>query len=233
MTTNKKCTQFPYVEYNQGRGLSTIVFIAGFPDNELSSWGTIIPEAFKTSHHLIFLCLPGYSSSDRHLRPWAYNHDELQEMLDKTLSSLMEPAEKFHLVTHDWGSHIGTRYQNNHPHKVKTLTMFDVGLCSLSSLPLSHSVPIAAYQIWFGISYLLTQLVGLTLATIFFKIYFWIPVPVDYKPNPKKVQVAISTISPLMCYPYYYLLRELLTGGMNLPSFPSCPTMYLVSLFDF
>lgn len=229
MSTKYKNTPFPAIEYNGGRGLPTIVFIAGFPDTELSGWGTVIPEAFKKTHHLIFLCLPGYDET-KALKKWGYNHNELQIMLHKTLGMLVPDGTTFHLVTHDWGSHIGTRYQNTHPHMVKSLTMFDVGLCSLTSLPISHAVPIAAYQIWFAISYLLTQLIGLTVATLFLKLYFWIPVPIEYKPNPKKVQVPVSTITPLMCYPYYYLLRELVTGGMHLPSMPSCPTMYLVSI---
>ncbi len=223
-------TPFPSVVFNQDKtDLPIIVFIAGFPDNQTSGWGTIIPEYFKKTHRLIFLCLPGYDDSKK-LKKWGYDHDELLLLLHQTLTMLIPKGEKFHFVIHDWGSHIGTRYQNTHPDVVKSLTMVDVGICSMTSLPIFHCLLIVGYQVWFAMSYFLSQIIGLTLATLFFKIYFWLPVPADYKPNPKKVHVPVSSITPLMCYPYYHLLRELLTtGNMKLPQFPSCPTLYVVS----
>ncbi len=128
-------TPFHSVEFNKDSGLPTIVFFGGFPDNETSGWGTVIPDAFKKTHHVVFICLPGYNKGGK-VRPWAYTRDELVDLLHVTLQTVVPKNKKFDFVTHDWGAHYGLAYQNEHPENIRTLTLIDVGMFNPANLPL-------------------------------------------------------------------------------------------------
>lgn len=220
-------TPFPSVEYNKGSGLPTIVFFGGFPDNETSGWGSVFPAVFKQTHHVVFICLPGYNKGGK-LRPWAYNREELLDLLHVTLQQVVPNNEKFDLVTHDWGAHYGLSYQNIHPENIKTLTLIDVGMFNPKTLPLYTFIVISSYQSWFAMSYLLSQTLGHLVALVFMGIFF-LPIFDVLKPTVENIYVPIKSITPEKCYPYYYVIKSLLTGTVKLPKFPTCPTLYMVS----
>ncbi len=50
---------FPVVSYEKNSGKPKLVLIGGFPDNETSSWGKVVPEKLSQDYDLYFLCLPG------------------------------------------------------------------------------------------------------------------------------------------------------------------------------
>lgn len=51
---------FPKVAYANNTGKKPkLILLAGFPDNETSSWGTVFPERLSKEYDLFFTCLPG------------------------------------------------------------------------------------------------------------------------------------------------------------------------------
>lgn len=79
---------FPYIEKGNKNG-PVIVLLGGFPDNQLSSWGKVIPaELEKLGYHLIFMCLPGYDNDKSYLKPWGYNTNEILLMMHNTMKKL-------------------------------------------------------------------------------------------------------------------------------------------------
>jgi pimeloyl-ACP methyl ester carboxylesterase len=220
-------TPFHSVEYNKGTGLPTIVFFSGFPDNETSSWGSILPETLKKTHHIVFICLPGYHKGAV-LRPWGYTREELMDMLHKTVQEVVPGDEKFDFVTHDWGAHFGVLYENAHPERIKTLTLVDVGLFTPLTIPLYHLLVIFCYQSWFALSFLVSQFLGTTAGLLFLG-FFFLPIFNALRPTNEKVYVPVKSITPEKCYVYYYTMKKMLTGSLETARFPSCPTFYMVS----
>ena len=108
---------FPHYETGTPDG-KLLVFLAGFPDDTTSGWGDSIEQLRKTGKfRMIFLCLPGYHSSNPP-KSWGHNFDELIIMLDRTVNNLIGEKAKFDFVVHDWGSIIGLLYQNKHPDRI-------------------------------------------------------------------------------------------------------------------
>jgi hypothetical protein len=57
---------FPNVPYDKNNGNKPkMIFLAGFPDNERSGWGTVVPEEMGKMYDLHFLCMPGYEKGGR------------------------------------------------------------------------------------------------------------------------------------------------------------------------
>jgi pimeloyl-ACP methyl ester carboxylesterase len=218
---------FPRVEVNAGSGKPKIVFLAGFPDNQTSGWGKTLPEHFAKDFHLIFLCLPGYEK-DGTIPWWGYNFKQLIEFLHLTILDICKD-EKFLLVAHDWGCYVSMLYQNKHPEQIKKLVLLDVGLLKPHTIPIVHALIITGYQIWFAVSFIVCQLLGSTIGTIFMGLYF-LPFLKPIWPTTDKGNISLKEIRADKCYPYFYLWKSILTLNMISPSFPNCPTLYLVSL---
>jgi hypothetical protein len=119
-------------------------------------------------------------------------------------------------------------YQNKHPEQIKKLVLLDVGLLKPHTIPIVHALIITGYQIWFALSFIVCQLLGSTIGTIFMGLYF-LPFLKPIWPTTDKGNISLKEIRADKCYPYFYLWKSILTLNMISPSFPNCSTLYLVS----
>ena len=79
---------FPYIEKGNKNG-PVIVLLGGFPDNQLSTWGNVIPlELEKLGYRLIFMCLPGYDNDKSYQKTWGYDTNEILIMMHETMKRL-------------------------------------------------------------------------------------------------------------------------------------------------
>lgn len=159
-------------------------------------------------------------------------------MLEETLNTIPEVTEPYTLVTHDWGAVIGYLYENKYPTKVSRMIALDIGM------NIEPQFQIFLYQLWFAVTYIITQIFGLFVG----KIPFWtlfilfkiIPIlnPLGMKGDtPKRPR---HELRPDMCYPYYHIwkhllsqkLTDLITLSENLYfwKMPTCPLLFLVGI---
>jgi pimeloyl-ACP methyl ester carboxylesterase len=221
--------QFPKVEVNADRNLPKIVFIAGFPDDQTSSWGRVLPDRLAQDYHCIFLCLPGYEDGGK-LPPWGYSFKELIEGMHETILSLLSPNEKFVLISHDWGSALAYWYLEKYSSYVTKFITLDIGCTEIGTMPLKSTIIVFVYQSWFAFSFLLSQIFGKLFGSIIMALIF-LPgfrnfLPTRNEKPPRKTK----KIHAGLCYPYYYMLRQILSGNPPKFAFPTIPTLYLVSL---
>lgn len=221
----------PYIELGD-KAKPPLLFMSGFPDNNLSAWGETIPEQFKKNHRCIFMCLPGYESGgEAKLRkPWAYEQEDILVMMHATIKITGLSQAPIPLIAHDWGAYFALLYTTRHPNVVSKLILCDIGMCSAFTLPLTSIPFIALYQLFFAICYLLSQTISQWLAERLFlnigiKTFYNILSP----PLTNRAEIPQSSLTVLKCYPYYFLWRRLLTGRLLPQTFPSCPVLYLVS----
>jgi pimeloyl-ACP methyl ester carboxylesterase len=204
--------------------------MAGFPDNETSGWGTVVPEALGKKYRCIFMCLPDYGTNQDPLRfkPWGYEQEEVLTMMGNTLQSLGLRSNPYLMVAHDWGAFYALLYTTRNPSEVSKLILCDVGMVDPFALPVQTIPYIIFYQVYFAVVYVISQVLSLSLATTMFwalKRYFQFLMPT---PN-DRFHLPESEIRVQKCYPYYYLWRRLLTGSMLKVKFPACPLLFLVS----
>lgn len=208
-----------------------MVFMAGFPDNETSGWGSALPEELEKKYRCIFMCLPGYSqvyhiSQDR---PWGYDQEEILTMIDATFNFLGLKEHPFHMIAHDWGAFYALLYTTRHPTAVSRLILCDVGMVDPFSLPILTIPYIIFYQLYFTVAYIISQVISMSLGNMIFwwcKAYFQFMMPTPHD----RFHIPESEISVRKCYPYYYLWRRLLTGSMLKVRFPTCPLLFMVRL---
>lgn len=220
----------PYVEKGVKSG-PPLVFLAGFPDNETSSWGSVLPDQFERKYRCIYMCLPDYGKNqDPHkFKPWGYEQEEVLSMIGNTLQSLGLKSKPFQLIAHDWGAFFALLYSSRFPSEVSRLVLCDVGMVDPFSLPVMTIPYIIFYQVYFAICYIISQVISVHLASILFwclknYLVFLMPTPHDRFHLPEE-EVRVQK-----CYPYYYLWRRLLTGSMLKANFPVCPLLFLVRL---
>jgi pimeloyl-ACP methyl ester carboxylesterase len=219
---------FPIVEINAKSKLPKIVFVAGFPDNQTSGWGHVLPGSLADGHHMIFLCLPGYDLGGN-IRPWGYSFEELVDNMHATIVPLLSsPDEKFMLVSHDWGAVLSFQYLSKYGSFVSKFVCFDVGMVDVARLPVKQVFILVLYQLWYAASYVLSQYLSNTIGNLFLAIFF-LPLFRPIQPVYEKVYVPIETITAEKCYPYYYFWKAIFSGKLPKLKFPSCPTLFMVS----
>jgi pimeloyl-ACP methyl ester carboxylesterase len=221
---------FPTVEINAGRNLPKIVFIAGFPDNETSCWGHVLPDRLAQEYHLIMLCFPGYEDGGK-IRPWGYDFPKLIEGMHGTIAPLLSPNEKFVLIAHDWGSTLSFSYLEKYGSFVSKFVALDVGITKLVNLSWPTFIRFAIYQLWFAWSFVLSQYLGRTIGTLFM-IIIMLPGFRNILPTkPEKLHRPSSMINANFCYPHYYLWKGILMKTRKPTEFPSnIPTLFMVRL---
>lgn len=205
--------------------------MAGFPDTETSGWGALLPQELGKHYRCIHLCLPGYgndSASDLR-KPWGYEQEEVLNGMYATVEMLGLLKEKFVFMAHDWGAYYALLFTTRHPHTVSKLILCDIGMCTALTLPVSSVPFILFYQLFFAVSYWISQSISYHLGQWLFlsigiKAFFWILSP----KLQHRAEIDHSGLSVLKCYPYYYLWRRLLTGCMLPQKFPTCPLLFLV-----
>ena len=218
----------PYVEKGLKNG-PPMVFMAGFPDNETSGWGTVLPEELGKKYRLIFICLPGYSQQPNPAqdKKWGYEQEEVLTMMHSTIDSLGLSSKKFIMVAHDWGAFFALLYTTRHPDATSKLILCDVGMVDPFALPVATIPYIIFYQVYFAVSYIIAMLISVQLGQMVFWSFgtffrFMLPTPND------KFHLPESEITVKKCYPYYYLWKRLLTGSMLKVKFPTCPLLFMV-----
>ena len=151
-------------------------------------------------------------------------------MMDNTIKRLA--GERLvSLVIHDWGALIGMLYENQYPTRVKRLVVMDVGILHFPDL--RYVFHILLYQVTFAISYMVSQLVCLRAGNVLFKGFLALcyvckpllaPTPHDVIHRP------FHHLHVEMCYPYFYLYMHYVCGRLIMPTFPTAPVLFLVSV---
>lgn len=219
----------PFVEKGLKHG-PPLVFLSGFPDNETSGWGEVLPEALGKKYRCIYICLPGYSKnqSPQNTKPWGFEQEEILTMMNNTLAHLGLQSSPFLLVAHDWGAFFALLYTTRFPSQVSRLVLCDVGMVDPFALPVLTIPYILFYQVFFAIAYILSQVVSFSVGNAMFwgikAFSFMMPTPDD------RFHLPVSEITVRKCYPYYYLWKRLLTGTMLKAKFPTCPLLFMVSV---
>jgi pimeloyl-ACP methyl ester carboxylesterase len=219
----------PYIEKGIKSG-PPMVFMSGFPDNETCGWGKVLPEELGKKYRLIFICLPGYSETPTNPpqnKKWGYEQEEVLAMMHGTIESVGLSSKPFVLVAHDWGAFFSMLYTNRHPEIVSKLILCDVGMVNPANLPVATIPYIMFYQIYFAVSYIISQVISYALGNAIFWSFrlffqFMLPTPHD------RFHLPESEITVAKCYPYYYLWKRLLTGTALVAKFPSCPLLFMV-----
>lgn len=222
----------PYIEKGLKDG-PPILFVSGFPDNELSGWGQEFPAELEKSYRCIFMCLPGYSKN-RILaqdRAWGYDQDEVLAMMEATIASTGLNKDKFIMIAHDWGAFYAILYNTRHTNAVSKLVLCDIGLLDPVNLPVTTVPYLLFYQIYFAVTYIISQVISYKLANALFWMLkscfqFMMPTPND------RFHLPEEEITVRKCYPYYWLWRRLLTRSMLPAKFPTCPLLFMVCYYS-
>ncbi len=221
----------PYIDTGD-RGKPVLVFLAGFPDNQTSGWGKSLTQKLANNYRLVFLCLPDYQIGNKAFRPWGYKFNEILNLMFITVKSLkILESGKFDLIVHDWGAVIGQKYQNTFPEQVRKMVILDVAMIRPNNVSIKWKLRLMAYQIIWGIFYIISQAVSFHLAEALFQISIRPPV-VWLGPMPEEeLRIPWKDLTVAKCYPYYYLLLDhigLADAGWTNTSFPTCPILYMV-----
>eukprot|EP00455_Lapot_gusevi_P011939 TRINITY_DN1558_c0_g1_i9.p2 TRINITY_DN1558_c0_g1~~TRINITY_DN1558_c0_g1_i9.p2 ORF type:complete len:201 (+),score=34.07 TRINITY_DN1558_c0_g1_i9:160-762(+) len=150
-------------------------------------------------------------------------------MLHNSIETTIPGNKRFTMITHDWGAYLGLLYQNAYPDRVQKLVLIDVGIASRSNLPLKNQFISTAYQLWFALTFIFSKIFGHLIASLFMPIYF-LPIFKFMHPTFDKSPVARNEIRPDKCYVYFQIWKDVLTGKVRPPKFPSCPTLFLYGL---
>lgn len=218
---------WPKLEVGGGSSKPTIVFLAGFPDNQESAWGPQLRAAICQDYHAVFLCLPGFEKNGVP-RPWGYKFDELLDMLHATIEQSTRRDEQIYLVGHDWGAILAMKYQNKYPNKVKKLGLIDVGMLTLQTASLSQIFFLMLYQVWYALCYLISQVFSKKLAEVLvmlFSLKIFDSFSVGVEEGKERMREDSNVV--LRCYVYFYLWRSILTGTLKDPTMPTCPILFL------
>lgn len=102
-----------------------ILFLHGFPESSLL-WVEAISAVEKLGYRAIAPDLPGFGQS--HPFDEASTWERYMEFITDFTNELS--LDQFHLVTHDWGALIGTRWACTHHESVKSLIISDATFSS-------------------------------------------------------------------------------------------------------
>lgn len=208
-----------------------LVFIAGFPDDEQSGWGPVLPILEKQNNcRMICMCMPGFSNNSPLLKPWGYSMPEILCMINNTINFYVpDEKKKVNLIIHDWGAIYGYIYQNHFPDRVDKIVSLDVGLIGgISSLPLRYIPVLLIYQIWFAVAYIISQTLSVGLGQIVFRLFHF--VPGFLRPSSEATPRPRHELHVHMGYLYYHFWRAFIFNRSRLLTgrFPTCPLLFIV-----
>lgn len=219
----------PFVQKGRKDG-PLIVFMAGFPDNETSAWGEVVPRELEKNYNLLFMCMPDFQKGNKEFKPWGHPFKEIVERMDNTIQSVKAAKEKVVIIGHDWGAILSLLYENKYPQNVEKVVLLDVGILKPPEVPIVQLLLILLYQFWFAIAYILASTLNHTLGDIHFKLYY-LPFLKFLSPCPNDtLTIPMKDFSVSRCYPYYHYWKGKFTGTGVEPRFPSCPLLFLVRL---
>eukprot|EP01039_Chlorochromonas_danica_P000702 gene702-760_t len=207
-----------------------ILFLAGFPDNQLSALHPTIPEALSKDYNLVCLCLPGYESGSKNttIPSWGYSFDELIKLLDNSIVLHRKSNQPLYLFAHDWGAFIALNYIQKYPDTVDKIMLLDVGVVDLNSMSFREVMVVIVYQWWFAFSFILSQTLGHYIGLLFFGLFF-LPIMKPFWPTLKeKPTIPVKEYYPEKCYPYYYFWKAVWGRRKDLtPRTPKIPTLFM------
>lgn len=219
----------PYIEKGVKNG-PPMLFMAGFPDNEISGWGDVIPRELEKKYRCIYMCLPVYSKNRvaAHERAWGYDQDEVLDMMEATIEATGLSSGKFTFIAHDWGAFYALLYQTRHPDALSKLILCDVGMLEPANVPIATMPYLLVYQMYFAVVYAISQAISLYLGAVLFRLpkycmQFMVPTPHDTFHLPE------DEFTVRHCYQYYYVWRHVLTGQVKPVTFPTCPLLFMVN----
>jgi pimeloyl-ACP methyl ester carboxylesterase len=113
-----------YVEQGPAEG-PVVLFMHGFPESWYS-WRYILP-LIDPKYRLIAIDMKGYGRSEKSLKAQDYNmHTVAKQTKDFMVKGLK--VDKFYLVSHDWGTLIGSVMAGDHPHHILGYVRMQVDL---------------------------------------------------------------------------------------------------------
>ncbi|MGD0330775.1 MAG: alpha/beta hydrolase [Nitrososphaeria archaeon] len=113
--------QWHYVDEGNPDG-EVILFLHGLPEGWYS-WRYVLPQV-DHSYRLIAIDMKGYGRSD--LKDRNYNWHVVAEQTVKLMDSL--GIKKFYLVSHDWGTIIGSVLVSDHPERIRGYVRMEADL---------------------------------------------------------------------------------------------------------
>lgn len=219
-------TILPYIELGNPDG-EVIIFLSGFPDNQLSCWGSLIPEGLMKKYRLIFTCLPGFQSEKSCILPtWGYDVEELLNMLYLTVIQFSKSS--LILVGHGIGATYCLLFENCFPNLVSKLILCDnakptiITINKLLSFDV-YSILILVHALFFSISFIISRLLSNYLMDMVFSLFITPLFRIVMK-----VHTSKQTILARNCYVYYYWCKRLITNTIPVTKFPSCPLLFMV-----
>jgi len=169
--------------------------------------------------------------------------DVLAGAIIETVDAVTWEDEKVTLVIHDWGCFFGYHFAGRRPEKVEAVVALDIGAAvrppkgvekagKASSLgKAKNTAKVLCYQLYFAASFVVGRVLGSTVATymmlfpfmMLLKYTAFMHVRGTYKPE----CTLSKPIQAWMCYPYYYLWRDIFRGRDLAPPFPQCRTLFM------
>lgn len=218
----------------RGNGDSWLVFIAGFPDDFNSSWEPVFSH-LEQDHAILSLCMPDMNlSSPTEPSKWGYNFETIADAMHATIQAHVGD-KPFVLFTHDWGSYAGLLYRDKYTPTLKALVVADVLITKTDTTYAKLSIYKISMVIWywslFAACYVISKVLGTTIGQFAFESVIAMMTVLPFlSPTPvQEITRDASEVKVHMCYPYYHMLRGLLTSGrVQLPSLPSCPILFMV-----
>lgn len=86
-----------------GPGRTTVLLVHGYPDRQ-DAWDSLVARLPGDDWHVVTYDVRGAGQSDAPHRRADYRIDRLVDDLVAVLDAVLRPAERVHLVGHDWGS---------------------------------------------------------------------------------------------------------------------------------
>ncbi|SFA90652.1 MULTISPECIES: alpha/beta fold hydrolase [unclassified Bacillus (in: firmicutes)] len=108
-----------YLDYGNSDA-TAVILLHGFPESALL-WGETVLAIQNAGYRAVAPDFPGFGQSEPFNEPstWERYMDFLTDFVNEL------SIEQFHLVTHDWGALIGTRWACSHSEKVQSLIISD------------------------------------------------------------------------------------------------------------
>ena len=233
--------KFPYNVFGKKKdsmSSPTMVFVAGFPDDEMSAFSRLIAE-FGETHRIVSVSWPGL---DRKTvlngrqgidAGWGFAFPRLPQMLLNTIEEAVPKTSvaKYTLVGHDWGAYLCSMFENQFPERINKLVLLDVGVfADTGTQPFYELFVQMFYQGYFAMSFFSYKLFGEFMGTLVLKSFFVIArlcpflCPTrrgDRYPRPLK-EVHVS-----MTWPYFSFYRGFLSNFFSMPMFPSTPLLFM------
>jgi pimeloyl-ACP methyl ester carboxylesterase len=215
----------PLVELGNPKG-KTLVFMSGFPDNQLSAFEGIITE-FQKDYRILAMCFPDFDTAYKSplSSPWGYSLQQVVDMMAATINRNVKKDEKVTLCIHDWGCVIGYLFENQHPTRVEKIIGCDVALLAKDTMPLKTYLIVVSYQLWFAHSFILAKLFGTAVGNISMLLFMTLGKYIGIHPTRERPPRKQSEVNSLLCYPYYHFWYN---GGILLKTrFPACPFLFM------